>query len=333
MELKVFESPGTKWDDFASRHTDLVFYQSIWSEVLRKGLGGQPLYFYLMDGGEMVAGLPGVLLDFKIIKILYASIPYGNLIGNKSYFSTFMEFLKDEFRKRGIDQVRITESPFSESYSLESFKPISAKCTLLNLRGYDKEKNLDIYRSEVRRAIRKAQKHGLSIRQATVRNEVEIFYQLYLSSMERNRAVAKYPIQWFYALYDLFVQKGLADILFAVKSEGEYAAGVVLVYSTTSFHYLHNGSMKAYLEGRPNDLLVDYIIQKGVGEGKVILDFMGSDPKDISLLRFKEKWGSQSMDLYTYVKDYHPMKCKIWELGKRVMNSNVGSWLFRKVRG
>ena len=34
------------------------------------------------------------------------------------------------------------------------------------------------------------------------------------------------------------------------------------------------------------------------------------------LLRFKEKWGSQSMDIYTYVKDYHPFRCKIWELGK-----------------
>ena len=59
MELKVFESPGKEWDDFASRHTDLVFYQSIWGEVLRKGLGGQPLYFYLTDGREMVAGLQG----------------------------------------------------------------------------------------------------------------------------------------------------------------------------------------------------------------------------------------------------------------------------------
>ena len=47
MDLGVFESPGKEWDEFASRYTDLIFYQSVWSEVLRKGLGGQPLYFYL----------------------------------------------------------------------------------------------------------------------------------------------------------------------------------------------------------------------------------------------------------------------------------------------
>jgi Acetyltransferase (GNAT) domain len=333
MELKVFESPGEEWDEFASRYTDLIFYQSVWSQVLKEGLGGQPLYFYLREGGEIVAGLPGVLLNFKIFKILYASIPYGHLVGDKSYYSVFLQLLETEFRRRGIDQIRLTESPFSESYSPESFKPLSARCTLLDLRGFEKKNIWEGYRSEVRRAIRKAQKHGLSIRRATTRNEVEIFYQLYLSSMERNRAMAKYPLRWFDALYEILIQQKKADILFAEKDVDQYAAGVVLIYSATSSHYLHNGSMEAYLEDRPNDLIVDYIIQKGVEEEKVTLDFMGSDPNDLSLLRFKEKWGGQSRDIHTYVKDYHPFRCKIWELGKRVMNSSLGSWFLRRIRG
>ncbi len=331
MELKVFESPGKEWDEFASRYTDIIFYQSVWSQVLKEGLGGQPLYFYLREGGEIVSGLPSVLLTFKIFKILYASIPYGHLIGEKSYYPTFLELLEKEFKRRGIDQVRMTESPFSKSYQLESFKPISAKCSLLDLRGFEKKNIWGGYRSEVRRAIRKAQKHGLSIRRATTRNEMEIFHLLYLSSMERNRAMAKYPLQWFYALYEILIQKGKADVLFAVASEGEYAAGVVLVHSTTSSHYLHNGSVGAHLEHRPNDLIVDSIIQSGLEEGKTTLDFMGSDPDDLSLLRFKEKWGSQSVDLYTFVKDYHPLRCKIWEFGKKWAGSRVGSRLLKLV--
>jgi serine/alanine adding enzyme len=332
MELKVFESPGKEWDEFASRYTDLIFYQSVWSQVLKEGLGGQPLYFYLKEGGKIVAGLPGVLLNFKIFKILYASIPYGHLIGEKSYYSTFLELLEKEFRRRGIDQVRLAESPFSESYPPESFESISAKCSLLDLRGFEKKNIWEGYRSEVRRAIRKAQKHGLSIRRTTSRKEIEIFYQLYLSSMERNRAMAKYPLQWFYVLFEIMVHQGMADIFFAVKGEEEYAAGVVLVYSPTSIHYLHNGSVEAYLESRPNDMIVDFIIQKGVEEGKTTLDFMGSDPNDLSLLRFKEKWGSQSKDIYTYVKDYHPFRCKIWEWGKRMGSSRLGSAFLRRFR-
>jgi hypothetical protein len=326
MELKVFESPGKEWDEFASRYTDLIFYQSVWSRVLKQGLGGQPLYFYLKDGGGIVAGLPGVLLNFKIFKILYASIPYGHLIGERSYFSAFLKLLETELRRRGIDQVRLTESPFSDSYPPESFTPISAKCSLLDLRGFEKKNIPESYPSEVRRAVRKAQKQGLFVRRGTTRNEVQSFYRLYLSSMERNRAMARYPLRWFDALYKILIEQKRADFLFAIKGD-EYAAGVALIYSSSSNHYLHNGSAEAYLESRPNDLIVDYIIQKGVEEGKATLDFMGSDPNDLSLLRFKEKWGSQSKDVITYVKDYHPFRCKIWELCKRMGSSRLGSRL------
>ena len=332
MKLGLFETPGQEWDEFASRHTDLIFYQSIWGRVLKEGLGGQPLYFYLKDGGEIVAGLPGVLLSFKIFKILYASIPYGHLIGEKSYYSVFLQLLEKEFRRKGIDQVRLTESPFSDSYPPESFKPIPARCTLLDLKKFDTKRMREGYRSEVRTAIRKAQKHGLLIKRAASRNEAETFSQLYSSSMERNRAITRYPLRWFYALFEILVRQGKADILFALTDVNEYAAGVVVIYSKNSDHYLHNGSAETYWEARPNDLIVDHIIQQGVEGGKTTLDFMGSDPGDLSLLRFKEKWGSQSKDLNTYVKDYHPFRCKIWEWGKRSASSRPGSALLRTFR-
>jgi lipid II:glycine glycyltransferase (peptidoglycan interpeptide bridge formation enzyme) len=83
----------------------------------------------------------------------------------------------------------------------------------------------------------------------------------------------------------------------------------------------------------PNELLIHDALEKAIEKRNSCFDFMGSDPLDLPLLHFKEKWGSQSIDIQTYVKDYHFMKCKIWELGKRVMNSGVGSLLFRKIRG
>jgi hypothetical protein len=333
MELKVLESPGKEWDDFASRYTDLIFYQSVWSEVLRKGLGGQPLYFCLKQGDEIVAGLPGILLNYRIFKVLYASIPYGNFLGERSFFLPFMELLDNAFRRRGIHQVRIAESPFLEPYQPNSFRSVLAKCSLLDLTGFERERIWDSYRGEVRRAIRKAKKGGLSVKCLTSRQEIEVFYRLYLASMERNRAMAKYPIRWFHALFEVLAHQKKVDIFFAVNHQDEYVAGVVLVYSATSNHYLHNGSFERYLENRPNDLIVDRIIEQGVKEGKKVLDFMGSDLNDLSLLRFKEKWGSKSVDIHTYVRDYRPSRCRIWEFGKRVMSSTLGTWLLRKIRG
>jgi serine/alanine adding enzyme len=332
MELKVFESPGEEWDEFASRYTDLIFYQSVWSQVLKEGLGGQPLYFYLREGGEIVAGLPGVLLNFKIFKILYASIPYGHLIGEKFYYSIFLQLLEKEFRRRGIDQVRLTESPFSEPCSPESFKRIPAKCTLLDLRGFDKDKIWDGYKKNIRRDVRKAQKSGVRIRHEDSRECVHLFYQLYLASMERNRAMAKYPLRWFEAINEMVAQKGLGAILLA-ELDQMAIAGVVLIHSFSSTHYFHNGSQYEYLKFCPNELLVHFSLERAIERGNSFFDFMGSDPKDLSLLRFKEKWGSQSRDIHTYVKDYHPFRCKILELGKRMGASSWGSKIIKWVQG
>jgi hypothetical protein len=135
------------------------------------------------------------------------------LIGEREYFGPFTEILENEFRKRKIDQVRITESPFSAPYQLNSFKPLIVKCSLLDLERFDQDKIWEGYREEIRRAIRKAQRKGLYVKRATSRNEVKVFYGLYLSSMERNRAAAKYPLQWFYALYEILTQRGIVDIL------------------------------------------------------------------------------------------------------------------------
>jgi hypothetical protein len=331
MELKVFESPGQEWDEFATRYTDLIFYQSVWSEVLRKGLGGQPLYFFLREGGQIVAGLPGVLLNFGVFRILYASIPYGNLIGEQKYFEPFMEVLEKEFKKRGIDQVRISESPFFSSYSPASYRPLPVKCTLLDLRKLDRENIWGGFKKNIRRDVRKAQRSGVTVRTGTGGEDIKMFYKLYLSSMERNRAAAKYPYRWLEAIYEVLFQRGFSQIQLAER-DGKAIAGVVFIYSPSSTHYFHNGSYYEFLGFCPNELLIHSALERAIEQNHRYFDFMGSDPLDLSLLRFKEKWGGQSINIRTFVKDYHPLRCKIWETTRGLAASSWGSRIIRWVQ-
>jgi hypothetical protein len=332
MELGVFETPSQEWDEFVSRYTDLVFYQSFWSEVLKRGLGGHPLYFYLREGGRIVAGLPAVLFNFKIFRILYASIPYGGLIGDRSTFPPFSSLLDAEFRKRRFDQVRVADSPFLEPYQPSSFKSLSATCNVLDLRGRSKESLWDGYKKYVRRDIRRAQRSEIVIRHGTSRGDVKRFYELYLSSMERNKAMAKYPFRWFEALYDVVAGRSLGIFLIAEVNQIAIA-GVVLIYSSTSTHYLHNGSHSDFLKLCPNELLIHYCLEEAIGKNHSYFDFMGSASNDLSLIRFKEKWGSKSLDIHTYIKNYHPVKANLWEWGKKVMSSELGSKVVRGIRG
>jgi lipid II:glycine glycyltransferase (peptidoglycan interpeptide bridge formation enzyme) len=109
-------------------------------------------------------------------------------------------------------------------------------------------------------------------------------------------------------------------------------AGVVLINSTTATHYMHNGSQNEFFKFCPNELLVHSALEGAIERGNSYFDFMGSDPADLSLIKFKEKWGSQSLDIHTYVKDYYPIRCQIWEWGKRFGNSKIGDWLLKIIR-
>ncbi len=330
MELKVLESPGAEWDEFASRYTDLIFYQSAWSEVLRKGLGGQPLYFCLKDEGGIVAGLPGVLLNFRIFKVLYASIPYGNMIGEKSYFEPFAELLDRDFPRMGIHQVRITDSPFLEPFDQRHSRPEATKCTLLDLAGLDRASVWEGYKRYIRRDIRKGQRSGVTVQTGVSESSVKVFYELYLASMQRNRAMAKYPFRWFSALYEEMGKSG-ACIFLVAEREGTPIAGVVLIHSATTSHYFHNGSRQEFLKFCPNELLVHFSLEKAIEQGDSFFDFMGSDPTDLSLIKFKEKWGGRSINLNTYVKDYHAFRSRIWNWGKAFGKSRVGKGLMKLI--
>jgi lipid II:glycine glycyltransferase (peptidoglycan interpeptide bridge formation enzyme) len=143
--------------------------------------------------------------------------------------------------------------------------------------------------------------------------------------------MAKYPYNWFEAIYEIMTKKGLGTFLIAELNHVAIA-GVVLIYSPSSIHYFHNGSQNEFLKFCPNELLVHSSIEKAVEKRISFFDFMGSNPKDLSLLRFKEKWGGQSIDISTHVKDYHPIRCKIWELGRRMGSSPIGHWLINLIR-
>jgi lipid II:glycine glycyltransferase (peptidoglycan interpeptide bridge formation enzyme) len=201
----------------------------------------------------------------------------------------------------------------------------------LDLRGYDKEKIWEGYKKNIRRDVRKAQKSGVTIRGVDYVEGISIFYKLYQASMERNKAMAKYPLRWFEAIYEIMAKKGFGAILVA-ELNGSPIAGVVLVHSSSSTHYFHNGSRYESLKFCPNELLVHSSIENALEKKISFFDFMGSDPHDLSLLRFKEKWGSHSTDLCTYVKDYRPFRSRIWELGKRFAASNLGSKVTRWLR-
>lgn len=316
MTIEMTDNPGGGWDRFAAGHTDLIFYTSSWSHVLRDGLGGTPCYLSRSQGGEIVSGLPGVILSFGPLKLYYSSIPYGGYLGDPCLSGEFLAAVPEQLRR--VDILYLTPFRAQASPEYRIFPEVSnERVTRIALSGKAEGEIVAAWEPSVRQSLNKSAREGVGV---TCRRDEEAFlvaHRLYLQTMARNRAIARYPEQWFLALHRHLAADGGAVVYLAERGGTALSATVALM-SGSGVHLLHSGSSADHLFLRSNDLIVCTILRDAVRSGKEFLDLMQSDPRDVKLVRWKEKFGGLSEDLPKYALVNSPVKAALWNGAKRL---------------
>lgn len=149
--------------------------------------------------------------------------------------------------------------------------------------------------------------------------------------MERNLAPAKYPYRFVMALAE-FIMATNRGVLLIAKMNQIPVAGILLIHSNSSTHAFLAGSDSKFLKFYPNKFLIHRSLVESIVCGHQIFDFMGSEKEDENLIRFKNLWGGRPNTMTTYVKDYNPLRCWIWDTIRNFINTPVGSKLTRIVR-
>jgi hypothetical protein len=316
MTFEVTEKPGKEWDRFVAQQTDIIFYYSVWSDVLKEGLGGRLCYFVLRDGKEIVAGMPGVMLTYGGIRLCYSSIPYGGYIGDPALFAPFMDRVIAETKRADV----VYLSPFAADRDTDYaplFPGAAEAVTRLDLKECGGTGGVVAFGPSVRQSINKAAREGVDIHRCTDRESFLIASRLYLQTMLRNRAIARYSEKWFGALQQILGGAGLAFVYLA-RHRGVPVSATVVIGSGTGYHLLHSGSSTDHLGLRANDVIVCEIIRDAIREGKEFVDLMHSDPQDTRLVRWKEKFGGRTVHLTKYVRINSPVKHALWNGAKRI---------------
>jgi lipid II:glycine glycyltransferase (peptidoglycan interpeptide bridge formation enzyme) len=330
MNLIVLEEPDAKWDQFVSGHSNLLFHTSTWWKVLKQGYGYTARYLVLEKAGEWLCVLPGIIVGNRFFRVFYSLIPYGGFIGDRRYIPEFLTLLEQWAKDEKIHRLQIVDPSIKEPGELPDFIGVESFRHVLDLKDKTTGQIWDGYEQSLQRNIKKATKSDLVFEAAKVRQEVEQFYGLYLASMKRNKALAKYPLELFYGIFDLLVPKH-AELLF-VKHQGQSIAGMVMVYSENTAHYFHGGSATEHLELRPNDLLFHLAINRAQEKGKSYFDFFGSDKRFTSLIRFKDKWGTRREDLFSFHRDLGFLRPTVFKLGMNLAQTPFGSALHRAIK-
>lgn len=330
MNLTVLEEPNKKWDEFVHAHSNLLFSTSSWWQVLTQGYGCPTRYLVLEKHGKWRCVLPGMIVGNRFFRVFYSLIPYGGFIGERERIPEFLTLLYRWAKSQRIHRIQIVDPSIKKGQELPDFNCVESFRHMLELEDRSSDQIWKGYEDSLRRNIKKALKSDLSFEPIDSRQQVERFYRLYLESMQRNRALAKYPIQLFLGIYDLLVPQH-ADVLF-VTHQGQAVAGMVIIYSQDTAHYFHGGSETRYLDLRPNDLLFHRAIELAQEKGKTYFDFFGSDKRLSSLIRFKDKWGTHREELFNFHRDLGVLRPLLFRSALKLVQTPLGSRVHRTFR-
>jgi lipid II:glycine glycyltransferase (peptidoglycan interpeptide bridge formation enzyme) len=147
------------------------------------------------------------------------------------------------------------------------------------------------FQSPVRRAIRKAEKSGLTAEASKTREAMLDFYRLHVRTRRRH-GVPPQPLTFFLNIHEAIIKTGLGFIVLAQKATKPIAAAVFLHSGTTAL-YKYGASDERIQEVRGNNLVMWEGIRRLAGQGLKTLHFGRTSVENDGLRRFKLSWGTK----------------------------------------
>jgi hypothetical protein len=247
-------------------------------------------YVVLDDAGELKAGIP-VCQIADIMGQRLVTLPFSDhcdpLVSDGVQWEYLIEKLLEE-RCSIVMRCLHNSLPLGD----ERFKLIKkAKWHGLDLRP-DLDSLWQGLHSSSRRAIRKAQRNGVTVQIADGREQLRTFIEMHHGIRKYKYRMLAQPYRFFDRIWHHFIEQGSGILMIAVLGDRIIGGALFLEWKDT-LYYKFNASDPVYLSHRPNDLLIWEGIQYGKARGLAHLDFGLSDWDQEGLVRYKRKFASE----------------------------------------
>jgi hypothetical protein len=151
-------------------------------------------------------------------------------------------------------------------------------------------------------AVRRAEREGLRVRDATSEADLRDWYRLYLD-VNRWRGLPSRPYRLFRAAWEKLRPAGFLRLLLVHRQQSGrdvlLAGSMLLMLGETTF-YAFNGRLREALPLRPNDLLQWHAMRDAAAAGYRWYDFGEVEDGNEGLASFKAKWDTQARPLIRY---------------------------------
>jgi len=287
----------TRWDDLLEQHPRAsVFHSRGWLEALRRTYGYEPIVLTTTERGPLANGLALCRVRTWLSRRL-VSLPFSDhcdpLFEAPDDLSAVLGFLADELGKGRWSSFELR--PRCTVLSGLS-KGASYHLNTLDLARPAEQIFAGFHHSSTQRAIRRAEREGLSYEVGTSERLLSSFYGL-LRLTRRRHGLPPQPLAWF---QNLVACLGDRLAIHVASRDGLPVASILTLSFKKTMVYKYGGSDAAHhaLGGMP--FLFWRAIQDGKAQGIEELDLGRSDIDQPGLVAFKDHLGATRSTLAYY---------------------------------
>ena len=281
------------WDSAVERHSGhTCFHTSAWTKVLCATYGHKPFYFKFYHGPKLAGLFPlveissrftgrrGICLPFSDLcnPLLFENIDSGEAV--KTITALAREKGWKYFELRSGRELLSPSTPVAEKYYGHSLD-LTIGIDELFVR----------FQSPVRRAVRKAEKSGLTVEASDTREAMRDFYRLHVRTRRRH-GLPPQSLAFFLNIHEQIIKAGLGFVVLA-KSGTRPIAAAVFFYSGENALFKFGASDERSQGFRGNNLVMWEGIKQLVGKGLQRLHFGRTSTDNEGLRSFKLSWGSE----------------------------------------
>jgi CelD/BcsL family acetyltransferase involved in cellulose biosynthesis len=317
-----------EWDDAISTHPEAtIFHSTAWARVLVDTYGHRPCYVQMSLNGSQLALVPMMEVQSVLTGSRGICLPFSDYcapltfsaFGHELVAQKLQQIARErhwsyfELRSHSIVPVNV---PASESYYGH----------FLDLR-IGPHALVSNFSSSVQRAVRKAQRSGLSVSIQSSPHAMAHFYRLHVRTRRRH-GLPPQPRSFFMNIQRHLLDAGFGFIVLVESQKGPIAAAMFFTIGRHAV-FKFGASDERLQELRPNNLAMFEGIKHLAEGGAETLHFGRTDKENQGLRRFKLSWGTREAEI-SYGK--FNISADNW-VGPRTRRSTLHNRIFRILPG
>jgi hypothetical protein len=279
-----------------------ICHLSGWKEVLEKSFKHMKGYFLVLQNNhhDIKAALPIYEVRSWFTGNRLVSIPFATLCDPLISTEDDLKILFDEalilLKERRASYIEIQtflSSPLLHHHRLNPYHAFKHHYLLLDNEPEQLKKSF--HRTCVRQRITRAMESNLTIKFGSSESDLNIFYRLHLITRKR-LGLPPQPYRYFFMIWKNFFPRKRLLLLLAEK-QGNAIGGLILLKFKDRVSAEFAASDEKYQDMSPNHLLFWEAIKWAYSEGYKVFDFGRTALSNITLMEFKNRWGTKSVDL------------------------------------